>query len=107
MKTGQNIPYESTTILCRYKDKQTKSKRKSWSSGRNREVALNVISQSVEEIGYEKKRTLKKKSGAEGFVRRNKSFYLKLSDRRNPLYFAEKLGAHVLPFWETAHVPLP
>lgn len=63
-----------TTTLCRYKDKQAKSKRKSWSSGTNREVALNVISLSVEEIGYEKQRTLKKKNGAEGFVTRNKSF---------------------------------
>ena len=64
-----------TTSLCRYKDKQTKSKRKSWSSGTNREVALNVIPSSVEEIGYEKQRTLtKKKNGAVGFVRRNKSF---------------------------------
>lgn len=63
-----------TTTLCRYKDKQTKSKRKSWSSGTNREVALNVISLSVEEIGYEKQRTLKEKNGAEGFVTRNKSF---------------------------------
>ena len=78
-----------TTILCRYKDKQTKSKRKSWSSGTNREVALNVISQSVEDICYEKQRTLKKeKNGAQGFVRRNKSFCQKLSDRHNPLYFA-------------------
>lgn len=66
-----------TTSLCRYKDKQTKSKRKSWSKRTNREVALNVISWSVEEIGYEKRRTLKeKKSGAEGFVRRNKKFLL-------------------------------
>ena len=50
-----------TTSLCRYKDKQTKSKRKSWSKRTNREVALNVISWSLEEIGYEKRRTLKEK----------------------------------------------